>query len=220
MKKPATFLFVLFVLACTTEAFAQSFIVRGGLNLTKMMLKDNEDTYTSQYDWRPGFHLGATAEFPFAKMFAFETGLFLAAKGMNYHDSGDGWSETDKIALYYLDIPLNGKVYLNAGKIKVYGTLGPYVGIGLSGTNNWKYSESGYSDSNKESINWGSDPDKDDLKRMDVGATIGGGIELNSLVVGAYFSHGLANISANTDGGSKANNMVIGLTVGYKFGKK
>ena len=72
----------------------------------------------------------------------------------------------------------------------------------------------------EEDVEWGSDKEKDDLKRLDFGLTMGGGVEINSIQIGLTYALGLANISSYTDYGTKINNRVLGLSVGYKFGGK
>ncbi|MBK7028934.1 MAG: hypothetical protein IPH45_06895 [Bacteroidales bacterium] len=43
------------------------------------------------------------------------------------------------VNLYYLDLPLNFKTLIDLGSTDIYGTLGPYVGIGLFGKEKSEY---------------------------------------------------------------------------------
>lgn len=202
------FFIVVALLAIATGSYAQTFGVKAGLNLSNMVIKDDDHTYSDDYEMKPGFHLGPIAEFPINDMLTFETGLIISAKGFKYSED----SYDMKLNLYYLDIPLTAKASYDAGFGKIYGLLGPYLGIGLSG-------KSVYGDED-EPVDWGSDSDDDDLKRPDFGLTVGAGVEINSILVGLSYNFGLANISPDSDGGFKINNRVIGISVGYKFGAK
>ncbi len=211
-------LFVIVALfAISIKGYAQTFGARAGFNLSNMLIKDNEDTYSDNFKMKPGFHLGATAEFPINETFAFETGLLLSTKGAKESESESGYDYSSVINLYYFDIPLTGKAYYSVGNVKIFGLFGPYVGIGLSGKT--KYSETGSSDYN-ESVKWGNDSDNDDLKRMDFGLTFGGGVVFNAFEVGLCYNLGLKNISSDTGDGFKINNRVLGISLGYKFAAK
>jgi outer membrane protein W len=96
--------------------------------------------------------------------------------------------------------------------------FGPYVGIGLSGKMKGEVSIDGETTSQEIDIEWGSDIASSDLKRMDFGLIIGAGVELNSIQIGLNYSLGLANISPQTN--VKIRNRVLGISVGYRFGKK
>ena len=88
----------------------------------------------------------------------------------------------------------------------------------------WKlkaeFTYGGESDSEEEDVEWGSDEENDDLKRLDFGLTMGAGVEISSIQIGLTYGLGLANISSYNDNGNKINNRVLGISVGYKFGGK
>ena len=81
MKNVIKLLIFVLVVSMTTGAFAQNFGLKGGLNLSNILAKDDNTTYSDDFKMNPGFHIGATAEFPFSDMFSFETGLLLSTKG-------------------------------------------------------------------------------------------------------------------------------------------
>lgn len=207
----------------TNELFAQNFGLKGGLNLSTMLIKD-DDTYIDDFKMKPGFNIGATAEFPLAEMISFETGLLLSTKGFKISEEETFMGETiemeGKMNLLYLDIPLTAKATFDLGGAKIYGVFGPYLGIGLIGKIKSETTYDGETETDEEDIEWGSDEDESDLKRLDFGLTMGAGVEINFIQIGLTYGLGLANISPYTDGGSKINNRVLGLSVGYKFGGK
>lgn len=197
------------LLTTVTESFAQTFGIKAGLNLSNMLVKNNDYTDSDDFKMNPGFHIGPTAEFEINKMLSFETGLLLSTKGFKESYGG----ETYKLNLLYLDIPLAAKATFGIGSTKIYGIFGPYIGVGLSGKSKYEFE----GESIEEDIKFGSDEDEDDLKRLDFGLTIGAGVEFNALQIGLNYGLGLANISTYAD---KASNRVLGISLGYKFGKK
>jgi hypothetical protein len=217
MKNLTKLFFVFIALTFTVESFAQTFGARAGLNLSTSIMKDDDDTYSDDFKMKPGFNIGGTAEFPINETFAFETGLFLSTKGTKETYSEPDYDYTAIANLYYFDIPLTGKAYYEVGEVKIFGLLGPYLGIGLSGKT--KYKETGYSDFN-ETVKWGNDSENDDLKRLDFGLIFGAGVAISDFEVGLSYNLGLKNISSYTGDGFKINNRVIGITLGYKFGKE
>lgn len=208
-------LIVVVVLTMTRQSSAQTFGIKAGLNLSTLLAKDNDDTYTDNYKLRPGFHIGATAELPMNEIFSFETGLLLSTKGTN--ESETRYSNESSLTLYYFDIPLTAKAYYKVGSVRIYGVFGPSLGIGLSGKNKIKVSGS---PDETQTIKWGTDSENDDLKRLDLGLTVGAGVEINAIQIGLAYNLGLANISAYTGDGYKIKNRVLGISVAYKFIRK
>jgi hypothetical protein len=213
MKNLIKLLCVLVLLTMATRTSAQKFAVKAGLNLSKMLLKSDNGNYSSDLKMHPGFHIGATVEIPITDIFSFEPGLLLTTKGYNYKRPGSS-DYTEKLNLFYFEIPLNAKATFDVEGVKIYGAFGPYLGLGLSGK--YKTKTSGVSDNS--TVNWGSDSENDDLKRFDLGINVGAGVEIKSILVGINYGLGLANISSYTDGGNKAKNRVFAISFGYKLG--
>lgn len=222
MKNLLKLLIVVIGFTMTTESYAQTFGVKAGLNLSNMLVEDDDDTYSDDFKVNPGFHVGATAEFPITELFSFETGLLLSTKGFKVSEEETFMGETvkyeSKLNLIYLDIPLTAKASFDLGGARIYGVFGPYIGMGLSGKSKFEITAMGETETDEEDIKWGSD--EDDFKRLDLGLTMGAGVEISSIQIGLSYGLGLANISTNADGGSKISNRVLGISVGYKFGRK
>lgn len=211
------------LLLITTASYAQIFGVKAGLNLSTMVLKDNDGNYSDDFKMNPGFHVGVTGEFPLTEMFSFETGLFLSTKGLKANQLVDiplgPTTETKtKMDLLYLDIPLTAKASFVIGSTKIYGVLGPYLGMGLSGKNKYEITEVGETRTGENNITWGSE--ENDYKRLDFGLTAGTGIMIKPIQIELFYSLGLANISHQSVNGSKFSNRVLGLSIGYKFAGK
>jgi opacity protein-like surface antigen len=222
MKKLTNLFVVVIVSMMTTGLFAQNLGVKAGLNLSNMVHKDDDDTFSDDYKWNPGFHAGLTADFPITEMFSFETGLLLSTRGFRISEEyiilGETYEVEGKLNLLYLEIPLTGKVSFDIGGAKIYGAFGPYVGVGLTGKSKSEITINGDTEKEEEDIEWGSDEEGDDLKRLDYGLTVGAGVEISAIQIGVSYGLGLAKINPDTSNGAKINNRVIGVSVGFRFG--
>ena len=205
MKSFIKLFVVLLVFGFGTQAYAQTFAAKAGLNLANMRSEDDDDTYSSDYKTKVGFHLGGTAEFEITDMFSFETGLFLSTQGYKVNTIFGDY----KTNLLYFNIPITGKARYEFDDFNIYGLFGPYIGLGLSGKVK--------SGDNSTNIDWGSGEDND-LKRFDLGITIGAGVEYGPYLAGISYNLGLANIAAQNDGGYRVKNRVFAITIGYRFG--
>jgi hypothetical protein len=231
MKNVGKLLLVVMILSWGLKSFAQPiFGVKAGLNLSNMLQKDDQETYSKDFKMRPGFHVGPTAEFQINDMFAFETGLLLSTKGYNYDESGTEeimgisatYSSKGHLSLLYLDIPLTAKAVFDMNGTKLYGLFGPYVGLGLSGKHKDETTSTVMGQTQTENtdgdVSFGSGDD--DIKPLDLGLQIGAGIELEKIQIGLAYNLGMANLAQSSDGGYKMNNRVLALSLGYKFGGK
>jgi hypothetical protein len=218
MKNLMKLLIVIVMFGIATDSLAQSFGIKAGLNLSNMLIKDDDEIYTDNSRMKPGFNAGATLEFPIKGMFSFDMGLLLSTKGYKLDEKLGNYETASTIKLLYIDIPLTGKAYFNIGGAKIYGAFGPYLGIGLSGEGKYEVTINGNTTNETVTVDWGTDPVKDDMKRLDFGLTAGAGVEFNSIEIGMSYGLGFANISSYTDGGRKVSNRVLGISLGYKFG--
>ena len=215
---------VLLVFALATGANSQTISLQGGLTLSNMSFDmDNDWDMDDDTDWKAGFVIGAGVEFPFSDVLSLETGLFLASRGYKaeYTETWEGMSieEEETMSLLYLDVPITARLSHDLGNgLSVYGLLGPYVGIGLTGTQEYEFTETfngeTFTESGEHDIEWGSGDD-DDLKRIDFGLKIGGGVEVNNFLIGLSYHWGLADISPHDF--FEIKNQAISFTVGYRF---
>jgi len=224
MKNLIKLTIVVFLLLFGTGSFAQNFGLKAGLNLSNLLVKDENDVLSDDFKMNPGIHIGPTVEFPISKIFSFESGLLLSTKGFKVSEKEGYMSEAYeyklKWNLFYLDIPLTAKATYDFGGVKIYGTFGPYVGMGISGKSKSEQIINGETESNEEDIKFGPDKEEDQLKGYDFGLTMGAGLALKSIQIGFTYGLGLANILVYDGGYSKMNNRVLGISAGYKFGKK
>lgn len=213
MKNLIRLSIVILLLSFGIESFAQNFGIKAGLNLSEIRLSNPYENYNDYLKMNPGFHIGPTVEFPITESFSIESGLLLSTKGRKViiKESMDNFEYKEKLNMFYLDIPLTAKAALDIGSFKIYGTFGPYIGMGLGGKSKFTIDD----ETSSESVKFGSDG----LKRLDYGLTAGGGIKFNDIQIGIIYGLGLANISntANFFQGSKQYNRVLGISTGYNF---
>ncbi len=218
MKNCTKFSMILLISLFSLQTNAQTFGLKAGLNLSNMLEKDDDDTYSNDYKMNPGFHIGGTVDVPISDILSFESGLLLTTKGFKYEEEVMGISVKTKANLYYLDIPLTLKASheLSEG-LKIFGAVGPYVGIGLSGKIKATAEYLGVEETEEEDVKWGSDEENDDIKRLDMGLTFGGGVEINAIMLGISYDLGLANISPYQEDGATSKNKVLKFSIGYRF---
>lgn len=195
----------------TSSLYAQTFGIKGGLNSSNIIFKENDKDLSDNFDPLLGFHAGLTAEFPINNLFSFQTGALLSTKGMKFEELNRVEDVTSKMNLLYLDIPLHLKANFGSSEdLNIYALAGPYIGIGIVG----KIKTEGKS--MDDVIKFGSN-EEDDLKRLDYGVSVGAGIELKKITIGATYNLGLANLVTDTNNGEKVNHRVFQISLGYKF---
>lgn len=218
MKNLTKVLVIVFIAFFSFQTNAQTFGIKGGLNLSNMLDKDDDETYSNDYSLKPGFHVGLTVDIPINDFLSFEPGLLLTTKGLKYEDEEMGVELDSKINLYYLDIPLMLKASHDlGGGLKMFGAVGPYVGFGLSGKIKIEVEFQGDKETDEIDVDWGNDEDEDTFKRLEMGLTFGAGVEINSIVLAISYDLGLSNISTFQDYGSTVKNRVLKFSVGYRF---
>ncbi|NLO51930.1 MAG: PorT family protein [Bacteroidales bacterium] len=218
MKYLSRVLMILFIVFSGYQINAQTVGIKGGLNLSNMLEKDDDETFSDDYKMNPGFHIGLSVDIPFNKSLSLEPGLLLTTKGMKYEDDYLGVDISAKAILYYLELPLTIKASQDlGGGSKIFGAVGPYVGLGLSGKVMATAEYQGQEETEEEKVKWGNDKDKDDLKRLDMGLTFGAGVEISSILIGISYDLGLSNNSPYQDNGATSKNRVLKFSIGYRF---
>lgn len=222
MKTKITYLAILMVSMSTISiTHAQTIRIKGGMNLSNMVIEDEDNSYSDKFKNRVGYQLGFSVQSESDNVFSFEGGLNIGTRGFDYSESfvfeGVSMNLEQEMKLLYLTVPLTAKATIDLGKAKFYGAVGPYMALGLKGEVWTKASANGYSEETIEDISWGADENDDDLMRFDGGIHAGFGIEFRSVELGFEYAYGVANISSYTEEGFKINNRNIGITLAYKI---
>lgn len=204
----------------STGAFAQmSFGVKAGLNYSNNIMKyDGKKDKDAKF--KPGFNIGAFADFELSDLLAVEAGLNVETKGHMYKDKdeeeilGKTYKSKYKATanLVYVTVPVDVKLTFGS----FYVLAGPYVGVAATGKAKSKTEFDGNTEKHNESLEFGDD--HGELKRLDLGLGFGAGYEINdNLGVRAGYDLGLSNIEGKGDKDNSTKNSSINVSVTYKF---
>jgi len=212
MKNLSRVLFIALLVLVSSQTFAQRFGVQAGVNLSNMLMKDDDFNYSDEMDLGSllGFNAGVNFEMGFGSLISVEAAAIANSKGFKLEEDGD----FIKLNMLFIDVPVLLKVGPSFGPAKVFAAAGPYVGFGLTGKGIVEID----GERETEDISWGNDIE-DDTKRLDYGAKFGVGAEISGFTIGAYYNLGLANTATDTENNYKENHRFISISVGYKFGK-
>jgi hypothetical protein len=206
MKKFMKFALLICLMCVVTSIQAQiKFGPKVGLNLSTMTLKNSGVALDPKT--LVGFHIGVISEIPISGNFVLQPALLYSSKGSKYSFLG----EETSISPDFLEIPVNVAYKFDLGGMKFFIDAGPYFAYGIGG----KIKSGGES----KSITFGSD-DNADMKPFDVGLNFGVGLDIKSFLLSFNYELGLANLIPGTTDGAEAKSKVIGISVGYLFGKK
>ena len=201
----------------STGAFAQmSFGVKAGLNLSNMTLKAGGEKM-DDIKFKPGFNVGAFADFELSDLLSVEAGMNIETKGYlmkeKYEEYGFKVKTKNTANLVYVTIPVDAKLTFGS----FYVLAGPYVGIAAAGKVKSKMETDSHTDKHDDSLDFGSDK-KDDLKRLDLGLGLGAGYEINdNLGVRLGYDLGLSNLTPEGDKDNSSKNGSINISATYKF---
>jgi hypothetical protein len=197
---------------------AQTFAIKGGLNLANMLDYNNDTVFSDDYKIKPGIHFGFTANIPLNNYLSIESGIIVTNKGVQIEIVRQGNGYLGKLNLYYLEVPLTIRAShkLSDGKI-IFGSAGPYISAGLIGKVKAITENNGKKVSAEDEVDFGTDQYEDEVRLLDWGLSFGGGIEVNEVVLGISYDLGLANIYPYQENGATLKNRVIKLSIGYIF---
>ncbi len=209
-------LFAVFVLFAF-QTYSQTYRVKGGVNLSDFLYKSEGVNYSNLYNiTSPGFHAGASMENQISHGLSFETGLFVSLKGLTIDALNNVYSYGGKLNLFYLDVPLTLKTtFGRRGATQWFLAGGPWFDIGFAGNVMALYNWAGDGQAVKEKVKWGSG--EGEVKRFDIGVTVGGGIEFGDWEVGAFYDHGFPELLNGTVHSLKTRvwKISVGYTLGY-----
>lgn len=203
---------VLFALLCSASASAQKLRwgITGAMNLGDYSMKVDDISVdpSSRVGFRAGVRMEMEAPFIYDG-FYFDGELALSAKGAKLDFSTD--DEVMKVTSrpYYLEIPLHiGYRYMfGQGKVGVFGSFGPYFGVGLFGTNKVTVGDES------------SKPDvfsSDGLKRFDFGLGLRAGVDMfDHYRIYVGYDWGLVDVAKQS--GSRINNRNFYVGAAYMF---
>jgi hypothetical protein len=201
------------VIGCAVLVFSPSSLsgqkslgFQGGLSLATLGGSDLDDT---DIGYRKGFGLGAFLELPVSDMLSLQPEFLYLQKGGS--DTEDGVDVT--IAVNYVEIPVLLRI-----NVPVEGTVAPYflVGpaIGFKAGCELTGEEGGVG------VNLDCDEAGIEIKSMDLGAIIGGGLAFaagpGNVHVGARYNYGLTSLDDSGDS-DDIKSRAFSFLAGYSF---
>jgi hypothetical protein len=195
---------------CVTGIYAQNiqFGAEAGLNLSGALLKDPGASPKGTPS--PGIQLGA-----FAGIGLPTPHLSLGARLLFSYEGYDPNLYGTRVSIHvgFLKIPVNLIYKAHEGTARWFFGIGPYLACGLGG----HYVAQG----NKTIIQFGNDPIKDNLKRIDIGADLMAGYQIDErILLRATFDFGVINYvtKGSTEDNASAHCLNLGISAGYSFG--
>lgn len=221
MKTTKTILTIVVLLFLANTAFAQGFGIRAGVNLQNINGKDATGDKLEN-DMSLGFNVGANYEMMVGTDIYFQPGLLFSTKGAKSEEVFLGETFKSKLALSYIELPLNivFKPLLGTGHMLL--GFGPYVGYGIGG----KFTFDTPSTSTEWDVKFQSevtDSDPDDVayvKAFDAGANFIIGYELASMIsIQLNAQLGLIDINPKypVETEETMKNTGFGISLGYRF---
>jgi hypothetical protein len=179
------------------NATAVSFGVKGGLNLSNLSSKYEDETESA--DMKPGIHAGVFARFSLMQGFAFQPELLFSAEGAKETED----DVKSKLKLGYLQVPLMLQFGSASG---FYGEVGPGFGFLMSAKAKYEFED----EEEEEDI-------KEDMEKMNITGNIGVGYATEGgFGVGVRYVHGFSNLIK--DGGDiKMHTRTIQLSLFKRF---
>lgn len=182
MKQKLLIIGALLLLVANVEA--QRIGIKGGISLsnadvTVLNIERASDNII-------GMQVGVVGEAKLFPAIYVNSGLLFTQKGFSNNINVSVAS--GHIRINYLEVPLNLAFKVGAGPLTLFAQAGPYIGYGISAKNV-------FDDSSNEPVKIEFGDGTFNLKRLDYGASIGAGVEMSVLQVGANYSFGMDNIS-------------------------
>jgi hypothetical protein len=203
---------VILSLISSTGLYAQNiqFGAEAGLNLSGATLKDPGASPKASPS--PGFQIGTFAGYALPNPH-----LSLGARLLFSYEGYDPnlYGTNVSIHVSFIKIPVNLIYKAHEGSARWFFGIGPYIAPALGG----HY----FAQGNKTTIHFGNDPLNDELKRIDIGANLMAGYQVDEkILLRASFDFGIINYvtPGSTGDNASAHTLNLGITAGYIIGVK
>ncbi len=177
-----------------------------GLNFATISFTSEGKNYNPRIS--TGINFGGSLDLPLAKNLYFQPALIFSAKGSVYKTDSTQYS----ISPIYAEVPLIISYSFGWEAFKITVFAGPYIACGVGGNTLM-------SGGQFQNLSYGSGVN-DDLKRFDIGLSIGGGFNIKGFIICARYGSSLTNISPEAKVNTEMKNKVIGVTLISPFGER
>ncbi len=223
MKNFRKLFMLLVAITMTLSTFAQvNFELRSGINLATMEV--NGLVEEAKLKFNTSYLIGGMVGVEISDNFGIESGLLLSGKGTKlagtFTDFGDTVKLSQKISLLYLEVPFNVLFKKDIGSAQVQIFAGPYFAYGVAGEIEGKIEAPGtLTEKEKRDLVFGMSEDSD-FKPFDGGLNFGLGIEFSHILLRAQYGLGIVDLNPrNSFSNERISNKVIGISIGYVFGR-
>jgi hypothetical protein len=191
---------VLLIPGATAAAQSPQMGVKGGINLADVKVEADHGGAT--FDFRMGLVAGGFVTWGLASWLEVQPEVLYSSKGAKHKEEGID----SRLVLDYVEVPVLGRFSQALSGMRIYLGAGPTFAVRVRAKERIKFSGS----TEERDIS-------DDVERFDIGAAVGGGLEIGSFVFDGRYTFGLTDIDVDTSDKVKITNRVITFTVGINF---
>ena len=201
--RAASIVLALAVIGLATPGTASAQVgVLVGLNVANVDFDVSDTSVSVNGDSRTGFVAGLSFNMPIQQMFSVEVDALFAQKGTKFTATESGFTDTAKVNLNYVDVPVLAKINVTgSAPVGVHLLAGPSF--------NFKVSESFDPEDAADS--------DDSIEKMETALVFGGGVHMGGFRVDLRYGIGLSNIikDSASDGFLTGKNKVFSILVGF-----
>lgn len=197
MKILTKLLLMLSLVSASIQINAQEIKLKGGINLSSVSWKYYEDSYSEEYKYRLGFQLGSTIDILLSEYYSIDIGAIIILRKFEHMNdpiinNGITHEWNTEYNRWYFEIPAMFRREFRLKQTRLFGEIGAYTGIGLSGNLSYEiYHDGEISQEGSSDVKWGAEDDE--INRFDFGFAAGIGMIINKLEIGICYEHGLIN---------------------------
>ena len=188
--------------------------VKAGVNLATLTF-DNP-TLNATQQARIDFQGGFVVDVPLTRKLSLQPALVISTKGTQINTFAIDSSRnpiatpiTNSIKLLYVELPLLALFRFDvSSSLRLYGGLGPYLGVGLGGRISSTFAPLG----EREVVFGSGAVGSNSFRRFDYGVSGAAGLEWHGLMVGVTYGYGLADLGSAL---AKSYHRPIGISVGF-----
>ena len=185
--------------------------LKGGASLSTLT-RERTLTGDEPFDLRAGMTAGPYLVLPLADRFAVQFEVLFTEKGGSLpvrDPSIVSGTVSTRYKFYYLDIPVLARIRgPRVSSAILSGFAGPTVSLRIDARQQTAFSGAGA---------FGLERDLgDEMHRVDLGITLGAGVEVSRLLVDARYTHGLSNVVDEANGTALANRGIL-VTAGFRI---
>lgn len=176
---------------------AQEIKIKGGFNLSSVSWQYYDDNYSEEYKYRIGFQLGSTVDILLTEYYSIDIGAIIMQRKFEHINdpiinNENTYEWNTEYSRWYFEIPVMLRREFRLKQTRLFGVIGAYTGIGLSGNAEAKFYRDGeISQEGSSDVKWGT---KDgEINRFDFGLAAGIGMIINKLEIEICYEHGLVN---------------------------